>query len=77
MRIWGGEEGITRDRLYHVKLPLLTHVLPFSSSPLPLHVDDTIVNHGGGGVDYEGLNSSASLVKWERGGRGGVRDSSG
>ncbi len=37
MRIWGGEERITRDRLCHVKLPLSTHVLPFPSSPsLPL-----------------------------------------
>lgn len=33
MRIWGGEERITRDRLCHVKLPLSTHVLRFPSSP--------------------------------------------
>lgn len=54
MRIWGGEERITRDRLCHVKLPLLTHVLPFFPSPLPLSVDITIVNHRG--IDYEGFD---------------------
>lgn len=37
MRIWGGEERITRDRLCHVKPLLSTHVLPFPYSPsLPL-----------------------------------------
>ena len=43
MRIWGGEERITRDGLCHVKLPLSTHVLPLTL----LSVDDTIVNHRG------------------------------
>lgn len=51
MRIWGGVERITRDRLCHVKLPLSTRALSFS-------VENTIVNHRG--TDYEGLISSAS-----------------
>lgn len=68
MRIWGGDERITRDRLCHVKLPLSTHVLLFPS--LSLSVDGTIVNHRG--IDYEGLIFSASEQEHDCGRGGGV-----
>lgn len=71
MRIWGGEERITRDRLCHVKLPLSTHVLSFPCSPsLPLSVDNTIVNHRG--IDYEGLIFSTSEQEHDCGSGGEV-----
>lgn len=77
MRIWGGEERITRDRLCHVKLPLSTHVLPFPSSPLSslshslsLCVDSTMVNHRG--IDDMGLIFSASEQEHDCGSGGEV-----
>lgn len=71
MRIWGGEERITGDRLCHVKPPLSTHVLPFPSSlPLPHSVDNTIVNHRG--IDYEGLIFSTSEQEHDSGSGGEV-----
>lgn len=70
MRVWG-EERITRERLCHVKLLLSTHVLPFPSSPpLPLSVDNTIVNHRG--IDYEGLIFSTSEQEHDSGSGGEV-----
>ena len=64
------KEKIAGDRLCHVKPSLSTHVLPFSSSSLPLSVNNTIVNHGG--IDYKGLIFSTSEQEHDSGSGGEV-----